>query len=133
MIFKVNISTEMLKSDDGIDVVLGGLPYPVESVSAENLPFEGILEAPEDSWRLLIQIHFRSSGEIIQTAADIQGAEGLDVRQQGRHFVLAQVRHGAQSSQEQCTVTCLTTGESRSGKGQCIECKLTKGAVKLCC
>jgi len=79
MIFTINIATEMLNSQDGIGVILGGLPYAVESVPAERLPFKGTLEVPERRWRLFLDIHFRGTGEIVRTAAEIDGPEGLDV------------------------------------------------------
>lgn len=133
MTFAINVRTEMRNRQEAIDISFLGLPFPVKSVPAKDLPFKGAIEVPSGPWWLVLEIHFRASGEIVHTAAFIDGAHGLDIEQQGPDFVLAQIRHSAHSSQEQCTVTCLTTGESRSGRGQCVECRLKRGVVKLCC
>jgi hypothetical protein len=61
---------------------------------------------------------------------------GMRIRQTDENYVEAQLDHQERfraSILDQCTVFCPGTGESRSGRNVCIECKGTRGTVRICC
>jgi hypothetical protein len=62
---------------------------------------------------------------------------GMRIRQSDPNYVEAVLDHHQEwfrsSIMDQCTVFCPGTGESRSGRNVCIECKGTRGTVRICC
>jgi hypothetical protein len=61
---------------------------------------------------------------------------GMRISQPDQNYVAAQLDHNEQFKGtliDQCTVFCPATGESRSGRNVCIECKGSRGIVRVCC
>jgi hypothetical protein len=74
-------------------------------------------------------------------SADVSG---LHLVQTSPDYIIGNVQHSDREtvwrpqishsdSPGQCTVACPRTGESRSGRNVCIECRTKRGTVKICC
>jgi len=65
--------------------------------------------------------------------------EGIEITESGPKRVEARILHSENAPNfsalalEFCTVTCLVTGESRSGRNVCIDCVSNFLVVKICC
>ena len=84
---------------------------------------------------LLPSFDFLEGIRVRQTAPDyIEGrvTHREELRHTG-HFFYAYGSEPQRAVLDQCTVVCPSTGESRSGRNVCIECKCKRGTVKICC
>lgn len=107
---------------------------PVQSEHGAQLVPVVIHELPLDRpINLRLSVFFHQSSNWVDVEAEIPRAKGLELRQLRDDFVFAQVLHGEESIEEQCTVRCPKTGASRKGKNVCIECSSGSGTVKVCC
>jgi len=82
---------------------------------------------------LRLMVFFHKSQEWVGVEARIPRAKGFQVQQLSEEHVFGQVLHEEGPLEEQCTVTCPKSGESRTGKNVCIECSSGRGTVKVCC
>ena len=82
---------------------------------------------------LRLQVLFHKSRESVEVEAKAVGAKALEVLQQSNTFVQANLLHARSEFEGQCTVRCPRTGESRSGRGVCIECSIGAGTIRICC
>jgi len=82
---------------------------------------------------LEIGIRFPSPGEVITVYGLMlfSGAAELVIRQYSPTYVKVLARHG--ETQRTCTVKCITSGETRTGPGACIECSSKGRRLKICC
>lgn len=61
---------------------------------------------------------------------------GIRINHPEPNYVVAQLDHNEHfrgAVIDQCTVFCPGTGESRTGRNVCIECKGSRGVVRICC
>jgi len=94
---------------------------------------KAVIDVPTGAFKLEIAIQFQGAAQPVSVAASVVGLylTSLDVDQNGPTEALFNFVHT--DGEDQYTVTCLTTGESRSGMGACIDCKGPLGYVRLCC
>jgi hypothetical protein len=104
-----------------------------EGQATQVVPAE-IFDLPQNQpVNVLLSVLFRKAQRWVEVKASSYGARALEVRQLSDTFVQADVLHGSTTAEAQCTVTCLASGESRTGPHACIECKTDGGTVKICC
>jgi hypothetical protein len=109
-------------------------------------PLKGQIEIPEALHYenrpilLILRAFFRRGRQNTAEAAVRLPAggflKGLRVIQSKPDFLEGHLdHHGVYGGMrlDQCTVVCPRTGESRSGRNVCIECRCTRGTVKICC
>lgn len=83
---------------------------------------------------IAVNAYFRRIEKWVKTEASVFHAQGLDIVQIQPTYILANFMHGrVEAGDGQCTVTCETTGESRSGRNVCVECPAGAGVIKICC
>ncbi|MCI0628232.1 MAG: hypothetical protein L0387_42370 [Acidobacteria bacterium] len=88
---------------------------------------------------LEIGVFFQSLDDFVVVYAAVSGKylRGILFNQETADHVTVQIDHENTyvpfQSIPQCTVTCSTTGESRSGMGACIDCPGPRGTVRICC
>ncbi len=93
-----------------------------------------VYELPADrEISLRLQVFFHKSQEWVEVMAEAAGAKSLEVQQQSDTYVQANILHSRADLEEQCTVRCPQTGESRTGRNACIECSTAAGTVRICC
>jgi hypothetical protein len=92
-----------------------------------------VIDVPTGPFKLEIATQFQGAAQPVSVDASIVGQyiSSLEVNQKGPTEALFNFVHTG--GEDQCTVTCVTTGESRSGIGACIDCKGPLGYVRLCC
>jgi len=83
--------------------------------------------------KLKLAVFFHEFQEWVGVEAEIPRAKGLQVQQISERYVFGKVLHGEESLEEQCTVRCPISGESRTGRNVCIECSSGHATVKVCC
>jgi hypothetical protein len=109
------------------------VPEDRSASSARLVPVE-IFALPHDKLiKLKVQVFFHASNKWVEVSAEALGAEGVKVQQLNDAFVRADIIHRKGVVEEQCTVRCPKTGESRTGRNACIECVSDAGTVKICC
>jgi hypothetical protein len=74
---------------------------------------------------------------------DPYAVSGLHIVQTSPTYIIGNVQHREEKKyppmfippdpEGQCTVACPRTGESRSGRNVCIECRASRGTIKICC
>src|SRR2546427_12280955 len=93
----------------------------------------GEFEIPDEEPIVAVfRVWFPTARRTIDLAARLFRAQGAAVRLQKSDFVSIDIRHEA-GTVAQCIVTCLITGESRSGAGACIDCSDGQDTVRICC
>lgn len=80
--------------------------------------------------RLIFAVRFQLK-YIINLAADVGNLNQMQITQRSNYSVEMNLQHEAFG--DPCTVTCLASGESRTGVNPCIECSVGERVVRLCC
>lgn len=122
-----------LPPEDRVEMKLSGLPQDIYH-PADRTGSSWSIDVPENKLlKIFLSVFFRRLGEEARVSASFGGAHGISVVQTHPNFVLANINHTGSVLQAECTVECPGTGEKRSGHNVCIECRCSRGTVKICC
>jgi hypothetical protein len=134
MKFTVSFSTSVVDSRDLADVTVKGLPGSFELKLQQPASVSQEFEVPADkSIEFWVGVYFRRAERHVEVEAEATNALGLALHQTSSERVLADITHPPITMGGQCTVSCPTTGEHRSGTNVCIECGTPRGTVRICC
>jgi hypothetical protein len=93
----------------------------------------------KERWRFTLRAEFRNEERGSAEASVLvypSLIRGLHVVQLDTDYIVANIQHRERAGHfenDQCTVVCPRTGESRSGRNVCIECTTKRGTIKICC
>jgi hypothetical protein len=120
----------------------GGSPFEIPVLAAGVVDLEIPEELSFQDAPLFVGLRaiFRNIPQTVAEAAvrlPLGGfLRGIRITQSKQDYVEALLDHHEQfrgTLIDQCTVFCPGTGESRSGRNVCIECKGSRGIVRICC
>lgn len=143
MKFLIRCSSQVAPRHRDVDLQIDGVEKQTINMGFWSMPgntmddyreLEQEFGAIRKSLHIQIGAFFRSIQQWVQTEAVVSNATGIDIVQVERTFLQVNMLHGRVSAGDgQCTVTCKTTGESRSGRNVCIECPSGIGVIRICC
>jgi len=138
MRFELSFGTTLSSPGDFVEVAVFGLaPDHIELIypdkQADRRMAQTLEVADAVPLELRVEAKFRRSGEAASVGATVRQATGLHIQQVNHSLVLADIRHGVVETADQCTVRCIATGQSRTGRNVCIECGTPRGIIKICC
>ena len=142
MKFLVRCSSRLPRAERDVDLLIEGLPtgpikMPLSSMN-ENIT-EDYIEMPEgyatrrEPMQIRLAAYFGQVGGWIRTSAIVSAPAGISIVQVERASLQVEMIHSHLAGDEQCTVRCETTGQSRSGRNVCIECPSGIGVIVICC
>lgn len=82
---------------------------------------------------IILDVAFPESGGHVSVGVMGGEVDRLVLHQVLPAYVLVSVEHPMTDQDGQCTVFCPASGESRTGRNVCIECRGPRGTVKICC